>query len=236
MKINQSDVRIFNRKRSYNALSFRISSNTVLKTKNSTVKLGDNSVAFVPAELDYERISEHDELIAIHFATTDYHTDNIEFFMPKNPEPLAALFSEVLNCWTKKEIGYKYKCAALMYSVLSECYIQNYSPNVNRSKIENSVNYIIEHFRDKNLSISMVAEQSFISEIYFRKLFTAQYGISPKKHIINLRIKYAIGLISSGYYSLDEISDMCGYNDYKYFTTEFKRITGISPSKYESNN
>ena len=92
--------------------------------------------------------------------------------------------------------------------------------------------YIQKNYKSDNLTMQKIAKESFMSEVYFRKLFKAEYGISPQKYIIKLRIQNAIGLISTGYYSLKEVADMSGYNDYKYFSVEFKKITGISPSKY----
>ena len=74
-----------------------------------------------------------------------------------------------------------------------------------------------------------------MSEVYFRRLFKAEFGISPQKYIINLRMQNAVGLISTGYYSLQEVAYMSGYKDYKYFSVEFKRLMGVSPSGYEYN-
>ena len=74
-----------------------------------------------------------------------------------------------------------------------------------------------------------------MSEVYFRKLFKKEYGISPQKYIIQLRIQNAVGLISTGYYSLKEIAYMSGYNDCKYFSVEFKKAMGVSPSEYLYN-
>ena len=71
-----------------------------------------------------------------------------------------------------------------------------------------------------------------MSEGYFRKLFKEEFGISPQKYIIELRIQNAVALISKGYYSLKEIAYMSGYNDYKYFSVEFKKSMGVSPSEY----
>ena len=106
--------------------------------------------------------------------------------------------------------------------------------------IHNSVDYLLKHYKKSNLSIKELADQSFMSEVYFRKLFKEEYGISPQKYIINLRMQNAVGLISTGYYSLKEIAHMSGYNDYKYFSVEFKKSMGVSPSKYvydyEQNN
>jgi two-component system response regulator YesN len=77
-----------------------------------------------------------------------------------------------------------------------------------------------------------IAKQSFMSEVYFRKLFKAEYGITPQKQIIYLRMQNAVDLISTGYYSLKEVALLSGYNDYKHFSVEFKKIKGVSPSEY----
>ena len=74
-----------------------------------------------------------------------------------------------------------------------------------------------------------------MSEVYFRKLFKEEFGISPQKYIIDLRLQNAAGLISTGYYSLKEVAYMSGYTDYKYFSVEFKKNMGVSPSEYLYN-
>lgn len=232
IELNQKNINVSNKGRNFNALSFRIHANAHLKTKKDACYLEDNYVSYIPSRLDYSRKAETDELIVIHFDTTNYHTENIEVFLPENPQKISELFFEILDCWNKKEIGYKYKCTALLYGIFAECYCQNYKREFKPSKIQNSIDYISQNYKNKDISLKEIANQSFISEIYFRKLFKEQYGISPKKYIINLRIQNALGLISAGYHSLKEISDMCGYNDYKHFSTEFKKIVGVSPSEY----
>ena len=92
-----------------------------------------------------------------------------------------------------------------------------------------------KYFQNPTLSMHEIAQQSFMSEVYFRKLFKASYGISPQKYLINLRINHAVNLIVSGYYTLQEVAFACGYNDYKYFSVEFKKVKGVSPSKYTHN-
>jgi two-component system response regulator YesN len=75
-----------------------------------------------------------------------------------------------------------------------------------------------DNYRNYDLTIAEIAQQSFISEVYFRKLFKQQYGISPRKYIIKLRIQTAMELIATGYYSLQEVAEKVGYRDYKYFS------------------
>ena len=145
---------------------------------------------------------------------------------------LLDLFRKILDCWNQKELGYQHKCSALLHEIFAECYIQNFKPKTQNSKIKKSVDYMLKNYTNGALSVSEIAKQSFISEVYFRKLFKAEFGITPQKYIIYLRIQNAVNLISAGYYSLKEISLLSGYNDYKYFSVEFKKVKGVSPSEY----
>ena len=233
--LDQSNYDIFNSKRNFSALSFRFHSDTVILTDKNEYHLKDNFVTYFPARLDYRRISKSDELIVIHFEATNYSTKSIEHFEPKNPERLAKLFSDILDCWNKKEIGYRLKCSALLYEILAECYAQNYKKEAQLSKIQASIDYINQNYKKSDLTIKEIADRSFMSEVYFRKLFKEEFGISPSQYIVSLRIQHAAGLISSGYYSLKEVAYLSGYNDYKYFSVEFKKAIGVSPSKYLYN-
>ena len=235
IELKQKDINSFNSGRNFNALSFRTRANTVLKTESKEYVMRDNSVAYVPARLDYTRIAVEDELIVIHFDTMNYQSRKIEFFEASDPEKMSALFRRILELWNAKEAGYKYRCTAVLYEIFAECHTQTAPSAAKSSKIQKSVDYIHENYKNGDLTIAEVAKRSFMSEVYFRKLFREEYGTSPQKYIVNLRIQNAAGLISTGYYSLKEVALMSGYNDYKYFSVEFKRIMGVSPSEYSYN-
>ena len=231
-ELKQENVDMWNAGRRFHALSFRFHADTYLRTETAEYHMTDNSMAYVPAHLGYGRSASIDELIAVHFETENAETTGIEIFVPKNPDALANLFREILDCWKRKEVGYKYECSALLCKILRECHVRSLKSEPQKSKIQKSVDFILKNYTDPHLSIQKIAEQSFISEVYFRKLFKEEYGISPQKYIINLRIQHALGLLWSGYYSLKEIAYMSGYNDYKYFSVEFKKAMGSSPSQY----
>ena len=232
LELKQHNVNMFNSGRNFNALSFRFRSDAVLMTKTQKHCMKDNCVSYFPARLDYTRAATVDEMIIIHFDTINYSTKNIEYFIPDNPTVLSKHFREIFDVWNKKELGYKFKCSAILCEIFAECYTQNYVSKPQNSKIYNSVDYLLKNYKKSDLSVKEIADRSFMSEVYFRKLFKKEYGISPQKYIINLRIQNAVGLISAGYYSLKEIAYMSGYNDYKYFSVEFKKNMGVSPSEY----
>ena len=235
IELKQSDVHLFNSGRNFDALSFRFRADTEIKTEDRSLHIKDNSVCFFPAHLDYTRNSTVDEFIVIHFNSFDYFSKSIAFFYPPKPEEIAPLFREILDCWTKKETGYRYRCTALLYTIFAKIREQYPAPSRYDPRIEKGVLYIKENFTRVDLSVTDAAEVCNISEVYFRKLFKKQFGVSPKTYIINARIKYAVNLIESGYYSLSEIAEMCGFEDYKYFSSQFHRIKGVPPSKYSYN-
>ena len=232
MAFSQEDIIRHNRKRSFDALSFRFRGDTDLITEKSRQHVGDNYMCFVPAGISYDRIAKKDELIAINCHIKGYIADDIECFLPENADKLRNLFKKAFECWTRKEAGYYYRCVAYFYQILAECCKQSSMASPSESKIQASVDFINTNFANPALTLKEIASKSFMSEVYFRKIFKAEYGISPQKYIINLRIQKATELIETGDYSLKEVALLSGYNDYKYFSAEFKRLLGVSPSEY----
>lgn len=56
-------------------------------------------------------------------------------------------------------------------------------------------------------------------------------NVSPLKYLNDLKINYAIGLLKTGYYTIEEIADLSGFNDPKYFSTLYKKRFGVPPSE-----
>ena len=54
-------------------------------------------------------------------------------------------------------------------------------------------------------------------------------------YIAQLRIQRAKELLEDETMSIQEIAEIVGYNDYFYFTKVFKKVQGISPSKYRKS-
>jgi AraC-like DNA-binding protein len=232
--LNQKCAKTYNANRNFDAISFRFESDTVIETSKTQIEFSDNSICYIPSNLSYARTSQKDNLIVVHFKSFNYHSDTAECFCPENPEKYRVLFKEILDCWNSKETSYKNECSVIFRKILSEFY-KDSKPDFKNRKIQESIIYIEKNYLRSDFSVSDAAAKSFISETYFRKLFKQEFGISPKHYVINRRIEYAKGLIITGYFTIGKIAEMCGYNDEKHFSTEFKKITGVSPSKYNYN-
>ena len=219
-------------KHAFDDLSFKIKCDAKYTFNQSSETFTDHSIAYIPGSIVSECSNQYNESIAIHLKVHNYSTDIVEKFIPSDYKKYEKLFRELLECWTRKTGPYKYEASAILNNIFSEFNKDSQSEIKQISKISPSVKYIEENIFNEKLSLSVAAKKSLISDVYFRKLFFEEYKISPKKYIINKRMEYASSLIMMGYHSLQHISEMCGYSDYKHFSVEFKKHFGISPSKY----
>lgn len=87
----------------------------------------------------------------------------------------------------------------------------------------------------KKHCISDCAKELGISESYFQHLYTALFGISFNKDLVQMRIENAKNILSMSDLSISQIASMCGYNNEVHFYRQFKDLTGITPAKYRKN-
>lgn len=80
--------------------------------------------------------------------------------------------------------------------------------------------------------LSDLADLAGMSEGYLHRVFKEATGHSPIDYLIQLRMQRAMELLSGTTLPVTEIAFEVGFNDSNYFTRQFKKIVGISPSKY----
>lgn len=87
---------------------------------------------------------------------------------------------------------------------------------------------------DPNLSISQIAGLLGLSEGHLSHLFKKETGITVGAYLTRCRIQKAMGLLRQGKMKVYEVAESCGYRDITYFSGTFKKLTGMSPSEYQS--
>lgn len=98
--------------------------------------------------------------------------------------------------------------------------------------LDQALNYIKEHFADNRMSLDSAAAEACMSPCYFSVLFKQETGENFQRYLANLRIAKAKDLILYTDKKSYEIAPEVGYENASYFSTMFKKATGMSPSEY----
>lgn len=104
------------------------------------------------------------------------------------------------------------------------------SPFVRRTK-----QIIAERFAEQELSLEGIAAELNVSHVYLSRLFKQEAGASFICVLTQTRIKEAIRLLSESDIPIHEIAERTGYESQHYFSTSFKKATGLPPNQYRKS-
>ena len=95
----------------------------------------------------------------------------------------------------------------------------------------NIMNYINHHFTE-NISVDKIAAELYLNKNYIAHIFKEETGYSLIAYAILLRINRAKLMLAKTDKSITQIATECGYDDFTYFSRQFKKTTGLTPSAY----
>lgn len=108
--------------------------------------------------------------------------------------------------------------------------------NNNAQLLVPEVVYKVIQKMQKNLSeplkLEQLAADSGVSPRTLSRLFIKYFQIPPHKYLVKLRMQRACQMLSLEGFVIKEIAASVGYSNALNFSTEFKRITGYSPSRF----
>lgn len=96
--------------------------------------------------------------------------------------------------------------------------------------------YVETHFQEPALSINQMAEDLHFTPAYLCQIFKNETGITINTYINTFRIRKAKDLLLTEDTRLYEISYVVGYNDPNYFSRQFKKQVGMTPSEYRERH
>lgn len=91
--------------------------------------------------------------------------------------------------------------------------------------------YLNDNFQ-QDLSLKRISENLHLNPSYISQLIKNETGATYSQYVTELRIRKAKELLKTTKFTLAEISEAVGFNDYFYFIKKFKRETGVTPGKY----
>ncbi len=105
-------------------------------------------------------------------------------------------------------------------------------PATSNSISETIKDYVAIHFREHSVLQTIGAQLNY-SVPYLSKKFKIETGESFKSYQQRVRINEAALMLIHTNIAIDEISDLVGYLDVKYFIKVFTKSKGVSPSKFK---
>jgi AraC family transcriptional regulator len=106
-------------------------------------------------------------------------------------------------------------------------------------KLKNAIIMKIHHeeFVDRKFNWSSVlADELHYEYNYLSSLFSSVEGTTVEHYIISQKIERAKELLLYDELSLNEISDRLGYSSVQHLSSQFKKVTGFTPSEFKRSH
>ncbi len=200
------------------------------------IRVNEGEMIFLPQGSVYEATTySHGENLytSINFCA-DMENPSVSVYPFENFPAANYICRNFSEHWKFGTFSDKCKCLSVFYDFVSYISRIEHSSSEDERKfrlIEPAVEYLKKHIYDSSFKINKLHRLCGISDTYFRKIFEAEFNMTPQEYVVTGRISHAKSIIESGdFESIKEVSELVGYNDPLYFSKAFRKIYGISPS------
>lgn len=97
--------------------------------------------------------------------------------------------------------------------------------------IELVKDYILKHYKE-DITLTKVADEVYVNPNYLSEIFKSQTGENFVDYFTRVRIEKAKELIKDIKSKTYTVGELVGYDDPAYFSKVFKKVVGVSPTKY----
>ena len=94
--------------------------------------------------------------------------------------------------------------------------------------------FVMNNYRDSELSLSSAAEYASVSTGYLSGLFKKESGTNFVKYLTDVRMEKCMQLLRTTDMKTYEIAYETGFSNPHYFSISFKKYTGMSPSEFRA--
>ncbi len=98
-------------------------------------------------------------------------------------------------------------------------------------RFEEAVTYMKEHLTQA-LKVEEICQRMLMSRSKLQRIFRAHAQKGVMEYYIALRMDAAKAIMRSRAYNFSQIAEMMGFSSIHYFSRQFKRVTGMTPTDY----
>lgn len=169
------------------------------------------------------------------FSNMDFLTDVYYLLHTGNSHLYRHIFKKLTTHWMSRKSCFEMQATACLYELLallvSEIREKEYGTST-YLRLAPAKEYIEQNF-NSGITLDILANYANMSVTHFRREWSKLYGESALQYRDRIRLSYAKEYLMSGYYTVTEVAEKCGFSDVNYFIRFFKKHTGISPGKFE---
>jgi AraC-like DNA-binding protein len=101
--------------------------------------------------------------------------------------------------------------------------------------LDRSIAYINLNYASP-ITVDELAAMENLSPSRYSALFKERFGVAPIEHVINLRIRASLSLLSDTDMQIKEIAELVGYSDGHFFSRMFAKRMHRSPAAYRRDH
>ena len=220
-------------------LMYYIQGNTYVTFNGTRIHMKAGDVLYLPKGIEnadyYVDVIEKFQCYNVYF-DTDEEMPQEALRIPTSKYELRNLYKRLYTDWLAKRDGYYYKAMQNVYRILELLRKSNqqYMSSASFEYLEAAEEYIAKNYYKPRFKCDKLHELSGLSYSYFNKIFNEKYGMPPVKYVTHLKIRRACELMTTGAFTLEQISEMCGFENVYYFSNIFKKNMGTPPSKFKN--
>ncbi len=98
-------------------------------------------------------------------------------------------------------------------------------------RIGKAIGYLENHYAD-SVRLDDVAREVHLSKRHLLRMFKEATGLTPGAYLLQVRVARGAERLRLGEDNVTEAAWQAGFNDSNYFTRQFRRLMGMSPSEY----
>lgn len=213
-------------------ISFCIEGEITYTHNDKKVVSTPGNAVFLPQGKSYSIYGDKGGVfLVINFQCPDLFCDTIVSVPIKSVQPYTADFDKIKSLFLFEKN--RAKIMSIFYGIIHRLFSES---EEFAGVLSPAFEFLEKNCFSADLSVSRLAGLCNISEVYFRKLFSAHTGISPKQYILDIRIEKAKQLLSDGVMKISAISEECGFQSPYHFCRIFRLKTGITPTEYMNRN
>ncbi len=212
-------------------LSFCIDGHITYTHNGNKIMSDKNYATILPKGQTYTLYSDKTgSFPVINFTCDDFLCDTVISIPIQNTEAYIKDFEKLRSLSLFD--GNRAEMMSIFYHILHCLSAQNSSCKV----IMPAIKYLENNYQNSNLTNAELAKQCNISEVYFRRIFTKHYKMTPKQFLVDIRINKSKQLLSEGALKINAVAIECGFSNQYHFCRVFKEKTGLTPTEYMKQN